>query len=164
MGGKRLSAVEKIRRALIKNPNANVQDLAEEFGVKLKTVYNTRYNMRKKLKELAADLQNDPRMPKFSDPVPTLKPKSKWTTVALSMSDKTILGDLINHPPHYVYGGIDTIDFIEAKRLGYHLGNVVKYITRAGRKGTTTGLDDLKKARWYIDRAIEKNEAGPAVR
>lgn len=64
--------------------------------------------------------------------------------------------DLVNHPPHYKTGGIETIDFIEAKALGYHLGNVVKYITRADHKGTP--LQDLKKARWYLDREIARLE------
>jgi hypothetical protein len=62
--------------------------------------------------------------------------------------------DMVNHPPHYKAGGIETIDFIEAKGLGYHLGNVVKYITRADHKGNK--LEDLKKAQWYLSRAIEK--------
>jgi hypothetical protein len=62
--------------------------------------------------------------------------------------------DMVNHPPHYKAGGIETIDFIEAKALGYHLGNVVKYITRADHKGNK--LEDLKKAQWYLSRAIEK--------
>lgn len=62
-------------------------------------------------------------------------------------------GDLVNHPPHYMTGGIETIDFIEAKGLDYHLGNVVKYITRANHKGNK--LDDLKKAQWYLARAID---------
>ena len=60
--------------------------------------------------------------------------------------------DPVNHPSHYKVGGIETIDFIEAKQLGYHLGNVVKYVTRADHKGRK--LEDLKKARWYLDRAI----------
>jgi hypothetical protein len=72
--------------------------------------------------------------------------------------------DPVNHPTHYTDGGIETIDFIEAKRLGYHLGNVVKYICRAGKKGTNMGLQDLQKARWYLDRAIEKNETDPLTR
>jgi DNA-binding CsgD family transcriptional regulator len=63
--------------------------------------------------------------------------------------------DPVNHPPHYKAGGIETIDFIEAKRLGYHLGNVVKYISRAQHKG---GMQDLLKAQWYLNRAIEKGE------
>ena len=68
------------------------------------------------------------------------------------------VNDPVNQPSHYKVGGVETIDFIEAKGLGYHLGNVVKYITRAGHKGTNQGLQDLRKARWYLDRAIEKNE------
>lgn len=60
--------------------------------------------------------------------------------------------DMVNHPPHYTQGGIETIDFIEAKKLSYNLGNVVKYITRADHKGNR--LEDLQKARWYLDREI----------
>ena len=60
--------------------------------------------------------------------------------------------DSVNHPAHYKVGGIETIDFIEAKGLTYHLGNAVKYISRADHKGNR--LQDLEKAKWYIDRAI----------
>jgi hypothetical protein len=62
-------------------------------------------------------------------------------------------GDTVNHPAHYKVGGIETIDFIEAKQLGYNLGNVVKYITRADHKGNK--LEDLRKAQWYLTRAID---------
>jgi hypothetical protein len=61
--------------------------------------------------------------------------------------------DAVNHPSHYKVGGIETIDFIEAKKLGYNLGNVVKYITRADHKGNK--LEDLRKAQWYLTREIE---------
>ena len=60
--------------------------------------------------------------------------------------------DPVNHPAHYTAGGIETIDFIEAKKLGYNLGNVVKYITRSGLKGNQ--LEDLRKAQWYLSREI----------
>ena len=60
--------------------------------------------------------------------------------------------DSVNHPTHYTVGGIETIDFIEAKKLGYNLGNVVKYITRADYKGNK--LEDLRKAQWYLTREI----------
>jgi len=60
--------------------------------------------------------------------------------------------DAVNHPAHYTAGGIETIDFIEAKKLGYNLGNVVKYITRSGLKGNQ--LEDLRKAQWYLSREI----------
>jgi hypothetical protein len=60
--------------------------------------------------------------------------------------------DPVNNPAHYTTGGIETIDFIEAKKLGYNLGNVVKYITRADHKGNK--LEDLRKAQWYLSREI----------
>lgn len=66
--------------------------------------------------------------------------------------------DLVNHPPHYTYGKFETIDVIEDMALGYHLGNAVKYISRAGKKDPTTFLQDLKKARWYLDRQIANLE------
>jgi hypothetical protein len=62
--------------------------------------------------------------------------------------------ETVNHPPHYKVGGIETIDFIEAKGLDYCLGNVVKYITRADHKGNK--IEDLRKAQWYLTRAISK--------
>ena len=62
--------------------------------------------------------------------------------------------DLVNHPDHYKAGGIETIDFIEAKGLSYHLGNVVKYVSRAGKKDGNSYLQDLQKAEWYLQRAI----------
>jgi hypothetical protein len=61
--------------------------------------------------------------------------------------------DLVNHPPHYKSGGIETIDFIEAKDLNYRLGNVVKYVSRAGRKNSDP-VQDLEKAAWYLQREI----------
>jgi Protein of unknwon function (DUF3310) len=64
--------------------------------------------------------------------------------------------DMVNHPPHYKSGGIEVIDFIEAKKLNYHLGNVVKYVARAEYKADK--LEDLKKARWYLTREIERLE------
>ncbi len=62
--------------------------------------------------------------------------------------------DLVNHPPHYKSGGIETIDFIEAKDLNYRLGNVVKYVARAGKKATDP-VQDLEKALWYLQREID---------
>jgi hypothetical protein len=60
--------------------------------------------------------------------------------------------DPVNNPAHYKVGGIETIDFIEAKKLGYNLGNVVKYITRADHKDNK--MEDLRKAQWYLTREI----------
>ena len=61
--------------------------------------------------------------------------------------------DLVNHPPHYKAGGFETIDFIEAKDLNYRLGNVVKYVSRAGKKDSDP-VQDLEKAAWYLQREI----------
>ena len=62
--------------------------------------------------------------------------------------------DLVNHPAHYKTGGIETIDFIEAKELNYNMGNAVKYISRAEHKGNKK--QDLEKAIWYLNREIAK--------
>lgn len=64
----------------------------------------------------------------------------------------------IEHPSHYTDGGIETIDFIEAKKLNYRLGNVVKYVSRAGKKDPETRIEDLKKALWYLEREIGSND------
>lgn len=65
------------------------------------------------------------------------------------------VSDSVNHPPHYNVGGIEVIDAIEAWRLDFNRGNVVKYVARAGRKGgRETELEDLRKAEFYLKRAI----------
>lgn len=69
----------------------------------------------------------------------------------------TMQADPVNHPEHYKVGGIETIDFIEGKNLGYNLGNAVKYISRADHKGNR--LQDLQKAQWYLNREIAKAQA-----
>lgn len=67
--------------------------------------------------------------------------------------------DPVDHPHHY--GGnentYEAIKVIEALGLNFHLGNVFKYISRAGKKGDA--ITDLKKARWYLDRYISLLEA-----
>lgn len=64
--------------------------------------------------------------------------------------------DNVNHPAHYTDGNIEVIDFIEDKKLGYHLGNAVKYIARAGKKDPEKTAEDLQKAVWYLNRYIER--------
>ena len=66
------------------------------------------------------------------------------------------MSDNVNHPDHYTDGNIEVIDFIEDKRLGYHLGNAVKYISRAGKKDPDKYIEDLQKAVWYLNREIER--------
>lgn len=73
--------------------------------------------------------------------------------------------DTIDHPPHYAAGRrFEPIDVIEDWRLGFCDGNVVKYLSRWRSKG---GIEDLKKAAWYLQRFIEQEErraAAPAIR
>lgn len=70
--------------------------------------------------------------------------------------------DNVNHPAHY--GGADNvyeaIKVIEAWNLDFCLGNVIKYISRAGKKEGNSLIQDLEKAKWYLQRRIEelKNE------
>ena len=64
------------------------------------------------------------------------------------------MSDDINHPAHYTHGPIEVIEIIEGFDLGYRLGNVIKYILRAGHKGDA--VKDLQKARWYLDREIQR--------
>ena len=66
--------------------------------------------------------------------------------------------DPVNRPAHYTDGRIEVIDFIEDKQLGYHLGNAVKYISRAGKKDPEKTAEDLKKAVWYLNRYIDRLE------
>ena len=74
------------------------------------------------------------------------------------------MSDNVNHPDHYTYGKIETIDYIEDKGLGFNLGNVVKYVSRCGHKkskGMSTNakaIEDLKKAKFYLEREIAIRE------
>jgi hypothetical protein len=78
--------------------------------------------------------------------------------VRTSLEHQLTKVDNVNHPSHYTDGNIEVIDYIEDKKLNYHLGNVVKYVSRAGKKDASKTLEDLKKARWYLDRYITKLE------
>lgn len=64
----------------------------------------------------------------------------------------------VNHPAHYQsQSGLEAIDVIEAFNMGFNLGNVLKYIIRADKKGK---VHDLKKAMWYLQREIQNQEEG----
>lgn len=68
------------------------------------------------------------------------------------------MSDAVNHPSHYTDGNIEVIEYIEDKKLGYCLGNAVKYISRAGKKDQAKEIEDLQKADWYINRRIMELE------
>ena len=110
------------------------------------------------------------RQPPPPLPVPEPKAGSGWAyrwidTNKLDESAKDALAsqlitmeepasDPVNHPAHYKTGGIETIDFIEAKEFNYNMGNAVKYISRAEYKGNKK--QDLEKAIWYLNRELAK--------
>jgi hypothetical protein len=77
----------------------------------------------------------------------------KQSKIIQAVKEMKQVMDFVNHPPHYKAGGIETIDFIEAKDLNYRLGNVIKYVARAGKKNTDP-VQDLEKALWYLQREI----------
>lgn len=64
--------------------------------------------------------------------------------------------DAIEKPAHYNQSSIQPVDVIENWRLGYHLGNVVKYVCRHQYKNNP--VEDLKKASWYLEREIKRLE------
>ena len=73
--------------------------------------------------------------------------------------NESLTPDNVNHPAHYNQGGIECIDAIKAATgsgfIKYCTGNVIKYLWRYDLKG---GVEDLKKAAWYLDRAIKEME------
>jgi hypothetical protein len=152
---KKLSRAEKIRRYLTAHPDMKLGDVAAHFGTTYQIVYMTKKNMKED--------KPDARLPKLK---PTKEYSYAWVdTNQLDESAKDALAsqlvtmeepqpDPVNHPYHYKVGGIETIDFIEAKELNYNMGNAVKYISRADHKGSKE--QDLAKAIWYLKREIAK--------
>ena len=64
--------------------------------------------------------------------------------------------EMVNHPSHYNMGKYEAIDVIEDWGLGFNLGNTIKYISRAGHKDNK--LEDLEKAKWYLEREINNTK------
>lgn len=130
---------------------------AKEIAEKLGTSTSYVYVVRNKVKNSDPEVKSK-----------TIKPISAYERLlkdSLSMASNerprirmqaSPSTDMVNHPPHYTAGGIETIDFIEAKQLGYNLGNVVKYVSRSTLKGDQ--LENLKKAQWYLNREIKQLE------
>jgi len=162
---KRANKAGKIRAYIAKNPLAKAREIADLFKVSLQAVYQVTYKMRKEAAPkttipTAVDTTTEltpERIAKLAYELTKGHRRHPITGKALMQGADIVAThhtDMVNHPPHYKAGGIETIDFIEAKELGYNLGNVVKYITRADHKGNK--LEDLKKAQWYLNRAIER--------
>ena len=134
----RVNKIEIVRKLLEHNPKIKATEVAKKLGVGKAYTYVLMSKARK--------TNNKPE--KILQSVAVAKFKEHME----ALGKVTIVADLVNQPAHYKVGGIETIDFIEAKGLGYNLGNVVKYISRADHKGDR--LENLEKARWYLDREI----------
>ena len=68
----------------------------------------------------------------------------------------------VNHPAHYNSGKIEVIDYIEDQQLDFCLGNVIKYVSRAGKKDPQKKREDLEKALWYLERELGVNKNSKA--
>ena len=151
-----MTKTEKIRRALLKYPKLKAKDLAKKIGVSVQDVYSARYLAKKENK---ANGYHD----RFLDAVAGAAVAGMEQVKDGDEELKAInllfpkVKEEVNHPPHYTVGGIEVIDFIEAKQLNFNLGNVVKYLSRAGEKDSDP-LQDLQKARWYLNREIARVE------
>ena len=145
---KRLTTGEKIRRYMEAHPSAKPKQIAEALGVSVKYVHVLRSSDKKKIAE-GKPIHRIKRL-KLWQPPKLLPVPTPQNTLSITMVEPK--ADPVNHPPHYKVGGVETIDFIEAKGLNYNLGNVVKYVTRADHKGNRK--QDLEKALWYLNREI----------
>jgi len=77
-----------------------------------------------------------------------------WVDTNLTAADWAAANDPVSHPSHYTTGSIEVKDYIADKNFNFFLGNVIKYVSRAGLKGDA--VTDLLKARQYIDFEIER--------
>ena len=153
---KKLTRAEKIRRYLTANPDMALKDVAARFDTTYQVVYMVRKTMVKKLVEGLPPLKDflgDGYSYAWLN-TDTLDEASKDTLASQLITMEEPASDPVNHPAHYKTGGIETIDFIEAKELNYNMGNAVKYISRAEYKGNKK--QDLEKAIWYLNRELTK--------
>ena len=147
---------QQIRAYIAKHPTAKAREIADALKLIPQYVHQVVHKMKSDAKiPTAVDTVTHITPERIAELVlQHTKPKRRMQSAEPKDIVATHHTDMVNHPPHYKAGGIETIDFIEAKELGYNLGNVVKYITRADHKGNK--LEDLKKAQWYLNRAIQK--------
>jgi hypothetical protein len=162
MGRKAYTKTQKVQKFLERNAGASAPEIAKATGVGIQYVYNIVSSSRKyKVGDVAHKITKGRGRPRKEKEV-TDEVKKIADGIIHGVSGKRyqvmdFSMDMVNSPSHYKVGGIETIDFIEAKQLGYHLGNAVKYISRADHKGAR--IQDLEKAKWYLDREIKRLSA-----
>ena len=72
--------------------------------------------------------------------------------------DTDVKKEMVDHPAHYNRGKYEAIDIIESLEMNFNLGNALKYLFRAGHKDDI--IQDLKKAKWYLEREIQRLSKG----
>lgn len=147
----------QVRKLMTENPKMSAKEIMTQTGFSSTTVYNAMSKTRKKAKKPKVISKHEQYVKERNAQADalykaTLGRRPLRMMTALMTSDSP-MRDMVNHPAHYKVGGIETIDFIEAKKLSYNLGNVVKYITRADHKGNRK--EDLLKAQWYLNRELK---------
>lgn len=133
---------DKIRRFLAKGLSPS--EIAKKLKTDVNYVYTLKWEDRKK--------GVTPQAKKYKKPSKIVKAVKEMDRYLKDLNLPK--PDLVNHPPHYKSGGIETLDFIEAKDLNFRLGNVVKYVSRAGKKPDSDPVKDLEKAAFYLNREI----------
>lgn len=152
--GKKLTTGERIRRYMEAHPDAKPKQVAQALGVSPAYVHTLRSSDKKKIAEGKPIRRIKLGLSSAKEPNRIISVSQDTPAPTTFTVAKPIPKDNVNHPAHYKVGGMETIDFIEAKKLGYNLGNVVKYVTRSDHKGNA--YEDLCKARWYLNREISK--------
>jgi hypothetical protein len=160
---KRINKAAKVRMLLRRNPNTKAGAVVELLDCSTQQAHvllNTQRKAMEIYRQADGTFKSVTKTPPPSEIlniVETHFPITMEESSLDTVNPECTTHDPVNHPEHYKTGGIETIDFIEAKNLGYNLGNVVKYITRADHKGNK--LQDLQKAQWYLNREINKAQA-----
>ena len=147
------------------------KEIAKKTKAKISYVYFVRNEVKKGGKKKSPKIIN--AVQQLRNELDALdKIKDKPETTRMSQEDLDFLrtkpkyrmasafSDPVNHPPHYKAGGIDFIDFAEAKGLteNAYLFNVVKYVVRAGKKADVDPVQDLEKAEYYLKREIARRK------
>ena len=177
---KKISNITAVSNFLRTKPGLKAEDIVKKLKVSKVYAYNLLTQARKKMIDdlpVVEDTVTNENARLSTERINELlqgrkkhrmQPAASWETVSVTTGGQPILAggpteeelnaDNIN-PAHYKVGGIETIDFIEAKLTaeeyrGYLRGNVLKYMSRADHKGDR--LENLKKAQWYLNREIGK--------
>jgi len=172
----------KVRAYQAKHPNASATEVAKATGVDIAYIYAIRHSDNKPnvkvpkkdwktvmlatskkavVKHLGVTMAKDD-VTKLTEEQ-TARLVHNMTQGRTRMQEAVTMvepqADNVNHPAHYKVGGIETIDFLEAKLTpeefrGYLRGNILKYLSRAGSKGNYE--EDMLKARWYLNREASR--------